>query len=486
MEATECQDVHGWTTLQKTALVVVLLGIFAVQIPLQRTGHDWGGDFAQYLNHGRNLATGHPYADTGYIYNPDNTVIGPRAYPPLFPAFMAIVYSLFGLNLSAFQYAMLGLNVATIAVSCVLFARRLSAWSVIAIAILLGYGPITWEWYHVLDSEHLYNLWWMLTMLVYFHYRGDPEKPSEHLGPAILIGLLVYVAIGTRTVGIVLPPALFLTEAIVYRRLTRFTVVSLGTAIVCYAIQKVMLGSGGSGYLDQLSLINAQSIATNLYEDALAFIYFWRNGRWKMIAGLSGIPFLFLALYGYVKEGLPRPQLMTVATALYMVLIIIWPGAYSVRMVLPILPAFLYWIFYAGESLIPEGGMRKITIAAMVLYTLACFVGEYKSNDWGPIPGPYSETSKELFAEVATHVDRDEVCLFFKPRVLALYAGRSCISYPIDVNPTTTERTIDFADVTVAITRTEELEEVKPILQNLGFTIQWQNADFQLWRRGAE
>jgi hypothetical protein len=42
-------------------------------------GHDWGGEFSMYIHHAQNLASGIPYSQTGYLYNPDTASYGPLA-----------------------------------------------------------------------------------------------------------------------------------------------------------------------------------------------------------------------------------------------------------------------------------------------------------------------------------------------------------------------------------------------------------------------
>jgi len=70
-----------------------------------RSGHLWEGDFALYTAHAINIANGLPFADTGYIFNPENPFLAPKSYPPVFPMFLAPVYKLFGLNLYAIKIA---------------------------------------------------------------------------------------------------------------------------------------------------------------------------------------------------------------------------------------------------------------------------------------------------------------------------------------------------------------------------------------------
>ena len=59
----------------KTASLCALpIGMF--YLATIRDGHDWGDDFSMYIRHAQNLARGEPYAETGYIYNPQNPAVG--------------------------------------------------------------------------------------------------------------------------------------------------------------------------------------------------------------------------------------------------------------------------------------------------------------------------------------------------------------------------------------------------------------------------
>ena len=57
---------RGWI-IPSAVLFIVIAQVLTV-----REGHNWGGDFAQYILHARNIVEGRPYAQTGYIYNPSN------------------------------------------------------------------------------------------------------------------------------------------------------------------------------------------------------------------------------------------------------------------------------------------------------------------------------------------------------------------------------------------------------------------------------
>jgi hypothetical protein len=84
---------------------VLLAGTVGVAYWLTlRPGHDWGGDFSQYISHARNLALGHPYGETRYVITlPEAAIHMPAVYPPVFSMLFAQVYRRFGLDLVAMK-----------------------------------------------------------------------------------------------------------------------------------------------------------------------------------------------------------------------------------------------------------------------------------------------------------------------------------------------------------------------------------------------
>ena len=71
-------------SLRKGIFLTVLVGVGLVAFYWSAISEalGWGGDFALYVLHARNLADGLPYGDTGYIYNPQYPSLSPPAYPP--------------------------------------------------------------------------------------------------------------------------------------------------------------------------------------------------------------------------------------------------------------------------------------------------------------------------------------------------------------------------------------------------------------------
>ena len=83
---------------EKLILLFTLVLLFVLLSAVLTDGHGWGDDFALYLRQAQNIADGHEYSDTGYIYNTHEPLYSPKAYPPVYPLLLSIVYKIFGLD----------------------------------------------------------------------------------------------------------------------------------------------------------------------------------------------------------------------------------------------------------------------------------------------------------------------------------------------------------------------------------------------------
>ena len=62
----------------RAAAVLVFLIIAISYFATERAGDYWGDDFALYVHHAKNIASGVPYAQTGYLFNPLTPDYSPR------------------------------------------------------------------------------------------------------------------------------------------------------------------------------------------------------------------------------------------------------------------------------------------------------------------------------------------------------------------------------------------------------------------------
>jgi hypothetical protein len=420
-----------WRMMRHVTLA--LIGVFF--LTTFRDGHTWGDDFAQYLQHAENIAHSVPYAETGYIYNPQNAIVGPQAYPPAYPTALAPVAAICGANLSAYKALGVFFFLMTLLIATRLFSNDLSARNVWICLTVVGFSPVFWAIKDGILSEHLFiPLWYAAVLVADDWYRRQKTYGNQTLHGFIL-GALIFLTCATRTVGIVLLPMVVICEVLLARRATRVGILALLTAISLLVAERLALPASGAGYLEQLSGISMSQLLANAYSDTTSFSLIWQNGHWDNVRRIAGASFAVLATIGFLRANVWRPTPLGTAVAGYFAVVVVWPSADGLRMILPLLPAFVFYVLVGMNSLrfiqvTPSAG--RATSLALLLFSLGSFGTAYSAADFGPIPaGVATRPAAELFEFVRTQTRPDEVCLFFKPRALALYTGRRSSAYPL-------------------------------------------------------
>ena len=175
-------------------MVLLLLPLLFIS---NRSSHDWGDDFAQYIHQAKNMVQGIPQSETGYIFNPENKDIGPKAYPVGFPLMLAPVYAFFGLNIKAYTlfitlvYFLLGLLLV------MFFRRYFSFITSVALALLFLCNPQMLIFKQEVMSDLPFTLLLVTALLLY--------KPGEKLSwlQITLLSLVIGLLISVRPIGFV-------------------------------------------------------------------------------------------------------------------------------------------------------------------------------------------------------------------------------------------------------------------------------------------
>lgn len=444
-------------------VTIAAVGVFFLST--LRPGHSWGDDFAQYLRHADNIAHALPYADTGYIYNPQNAIVGPQAYPPGLPAALAPVSALFGANLNGYKVLNVFLFLGTLLIATRLVAHDLSRRQVWIWLAIVGFTPVFWDIKDGIASEHLFlPLWYGALLVADTWYRREQVYGSPALH-GVLLGFLIFLTCATRSAGVVLLPAVVLCEALLARRVTRVGVFSLATAVLLLAAERIVLPASGAGYLEQLRGVSPQTLLANLYSDTTSFTLIWQNRHWDGVRRIAGAACTLLAALGYLRANLPRPTPLGVALAGYFALVVVWPSADGLRMILPIVPAFVLYVLIGINGLRGLSWGRRLpglATSGLLAFSLVSYGAAYSGADFGPIStGVESPPARELLDFVRLNTRPDDVCLFFKPRALALYTGRRSSAYPLGTNEQDYQRYADSIGANILIIRQSAAELTK-------------------------
>ncbi|HEX7433215.1 MAG TPA: hypothetical protein VF326_06130 [Anaerolineaceae bacterium] len=414
-------------------LALILAAVGGFYLATLRSGHPWGDDFSMYIAHARNIVQGVDYQATGYIYDRMFAVIGPRYYPPVYPLTLAPVVALFGLNLTAMKVEIIAFFLLFLFVLAFSFRRELS-WIYLASAVaVLGFNPSLWDFKDDPTSDILFLL---ILYLCFFTiqrvYTPGREKPPG-LSYGLLTGVLIACADSTRSVGILILPALVILDIVRTRRLRLFPWAASAVAGLGYLVQSLAI-RGPSGYEDQ-AVFYPRVFPINLhaYFDALGSL--WSNGYFPAVQMAVYVSLFGLALYGAItrlKRGITIYELFSV---FYIILIIIWRANQGVRFLLPLIPLFVIDLFAGlqqiGRSAWPRAQAIQRAASVTVLAVLALsYVGVYSKTSFGPFDsGVERPASVELFDFIQHNTQKGDVIIFSRPRALALYTGRKAAGY---------------------------------------------------------
>ena len=436
---------------------IVLIGLVAVFYFLTiRGGHNWSGDYALFIAHAGNIVNGLAYAATGYIHNPYYPGLSPVAYPPVFSLMLAPVYAVFGLYLIAFKWVV----VASFIVFLIFYYRfcldklnlsvsRLGA--VIAIAL----NGLYWENKDLILSYYPFMMFTFAALVLMEQLTQAELEERRRLTLAVLTGFCIYLAYGTRSVGLVLIPTLVAADLIrlKFRSISLSTIVALIVFGVFYLIQNVYLSVDksylsdmntylvgntsdtpprdlftlGSTYLKSIS----HNVVTNLEKYMIVVWRYWSNDFGKIAqAGMFLLTGVF-ALVGFIAQLKSKSQVGELFLLFYVGLLLVVPF-YLDQFLLPAIPLYAMYIFRGAERMSTARLFAgKGTVPGLLLLLIAfLFLGTYRLDGFADFKeGPEKKESVELFKFLREHTPDDSVIVFRRPRIIALHADRKSSVY---------------------------------------------------------
>jgi hypothetical protein len=416
--------------------VVAIAGLLSLVAVLHlatvRDGHVWGDDFAQYVRHGLNIADLHDYADTGYIYNPSRPSYGPRTYPPVYPLLLAPIVKAAGINLVLLKVELVVLFTAAVAVWLVLAWHVLPPGLALASGAMVGFSPLLWAFLDNVLSEIPFMLFTYAALAV-------AVRPARRIAVGLGLGVLTYLAYGSRSIGIVLVLALVITEVLVVRRVRRAIFVALVVTLLLGLVQAWQL-HGDLSYADQLPFTPTR-LAHNALQNARFYAgaqtAFWDNGVYDWIPDAVALATLFLAGIGLVERSRRGPGVLEVFFALYVIALMVWPSP-DARFLIPIFPLYVLY-FLVGMRALQRRVNRRVAAAlsAALLTVIAVSYGArlMTSPRPDPLEGVLAPEATELFAFVRDNTSPADVFVFRRARALSLYTNRPAATYDPAADP---------------------------------------------------
>ena len=389
---------------EKIYIGALLVAVGTFHTTTVRQGHLWADDFAMYVHHAQNIVEGRSYADTGYIFA--SVVVGPKYYPPIFPILLAPIYRVSGLNLIPMKLEQVVFLLLSLLVIYAYWRRDLGSGYILALVAILGFAPAFWTAKDNVLSDILFVFFFYLTAVL---VRSSHRDSTGWRRRAVVIGFVIYLAIGTRTVGIALAAGLVLYDVLRLRTVSRSTVVTITVCGACLALQRYIIGIGLGGYA-ATEHPTLHSIASNVATYTRVAASFWVGSIRNLFAYL--VVFLSLAIKGFLVRWNRGFTFVEAALIPYLTVIALFPFPGGVRMVFPVVPWIGYHAIYGLKSVVEKLAPRYSpgAVWALILLIAISYGQFYRKGNFGQA--------------VRDNTGPQDPIIYIRARALSLYTGR--------------------------------------------------------------
>lgn len=431
------------TEIIKNGLLPLLLGcgLFFINI---RPYHNWGDDFAQYLQQADNLRNDRAIDHSTYRQNTDFSLIGPEAYPPGFPILLVLSPLEFedkiieGQYLTSFFLWLFGWLMF-------LLLRRYQVPWLLSLILMLSF--IYHPWVLAQKSQVLSDIPFAFFVLLALFLAHSERK----LWSFVMAGIAAGFAISIRSAGWVIPMAisvliimdLFRIKKLNYRLLVMlFAAISLPLAI------NFILGYQGSGESYSLALEKvlhhpSEQIWLNFWEYFKSMQYFIaiEDGIWPVFVLSCQVLFWSALILGF--RHYQKMDLIVLVVLGYSAMILIFPFSAGFRFLLPIFPLLLVLAF-SGPPMFSKNQLYMAIILIVFVNILHYPHRQYiLSQQERSQEGPQTKEALEVFDFVRTDLKPSDVVVFSKPRALAFYTGIQTAATLWEIKPNEFEQQSD-------------------------------------------
>ena len=305
----------------------------------------------------------------------------------------------------------------------------------------VGFNPYFWDYKDQVNSDWLFLMFVFLSLFLIEYDFQSKKTQKFHYINAILIGILIYLAYGTRSIGVVLIPSLFIRVLIKFNRITLSSIISFIIIFSLMLLQSNFLHNDG-GYIKQINF-NPLILFTNIFYYLKGTSNIFDNGFSILLKIILFASTLCFALMGYLKRIKNDITVFEIFTILYLIPILIW-NSDDVRHLIPIIPLIIFYAFFGIQNLkILQYRNLKYFVITFFSFSIALsYIGRYSQINYGPInEGVGQKETIELFDFIRQNTGQQEVFIFWKPRVLSLYTGRNASIYHM---PAKNDRLIEY------------------------------------------
>ena len=421
--------------MESMIVLALILAIGVMYFATMREGHDWSGDSAHHYHHARNIVSGIAYDETGYIMNPQFPGLSPQSYPPGYPLLLAPLVHWFGFDLTPMKIEIIVLFMAFLVAFYFLVRENLSFRSTAAAIAIVGLWPSYWNFkdFTFTDIPFLPFLFVALFLMDRAYRRELADRPPPTY--VVLVSFSLWFAYATRTVGLVLVPALLLHDLIRFRKLTRFALGVTAGTLLLVVLQEIVF-SGTRTYMAQVEVFDLAAVRYRAVRYAFWLSTVWRNDHSRALARAFFLLTSVLAAVGCVARVRQKITVLETFVPLYIAPLLVFEGNTS-RYIFPLIPLYVFYVLIGIEKkiLIRTQRTRRVVFVVFVVLVLASFGARYTTFDYEAVGREMSDVEAEgLFTYVREETDPSDIFVARKPRLLAFHTDRSATVYhePVD------------------------------------------------------
>jgi Dolichyl-phosphate-mannose-protein mannosyltransferase len=426
-------------------LSAIILSVFLMNSVSFREGHNWGGDFPQYIAQAKSLNDGtidRLLENSTFRYEKsDSVLLSPKLYPWGFPILLAPIYRVFGFNIFAMKFFVNLFFLFSIAIVYLMLKGKVSNIQNILIVAIIAFNPYFFNFKEHILSDIPFLFFSLFSVFLIQQFIIKKSFWLNEIFCYLLIGILMFISYTIRVNGIILLPCLFLAQILEHKYSTKqcsrksLTFLKYSVPYLAFSVLILIMGMilpRGSTYADYFALVTFKGVYLNFifYAKLLGHFFSTLIPKSGEIIYLMTVPFVIVGLAEKIKKDYLYFAFSIFTVCIY----VLAPGRDGLRYLFPIIPFYLYFLF-AGLNKINvilseidiniDSGLM-VGIPLIILFLTTTSVDMYKQYNMKDhiMPGPCQKDSVELFNYISLNTNKDSIIIFNRPRVMTLYTDR--------------------------------------------------------------
>ena len=408
-------------------IIVIMLSSFILCYLTIQPGHNWGGDFALYLQQSDALLNGsldELYGTNKYSMDNSMASIGPYLYPNGFPFLIAPICYFYGHDFVALKALCAFFFILSIPIVFLFFKNKFENifFPFFIIVFIAFHSAFVLFTNNVLSDLPFFFLSFSSILLI----KKENGLPSQ-----CLLGFIIFFSFFTRTIGICLIPTLIAFQITYQRKHSPSKLLLLIPYLIfafLFLLTSFLLPIGNENHFEMFFEATPQHVFQNI------FSYLKLIGNVFTLNNFSIIPIALIILFiilGILKSWREYLHLI-VYIGSTMFILLMWEGGQGLRFIFPIIPFLIFFLVKGVIFSFARLGLQRVVYPILILFlsVFVCFnisvVLDQTRNK-----GTNSATTSEMiliYDYISDNIGPEEIIGFEKPRVLRLFTGINSIN----------------------------------------------------------